>query len=127
MSKQIKKEGLLELAGYKIPCYVLEDGTRVLSGRAMQKALHMVDYVQKGKQTAGTRLVRYLNQKSLKPFIYKEKDMGHFIPLVCYKGEAKINGYEATILADICDGILEARKHIHLSPRQEKLQRNVKY
>lgn len=31
----------------------------------------------------------------------------------------KINGYEATILLDICDGFLDARKNIKLSPRQE--------
>lgn len=31
----------------------------------------------------------------------------------------KINGYEATILADICDAFLDARKTIHLSPRQK--------
>lgn len=94
-------------------------GTRVLSGRAMQDALKMVDEVDEGKQKAGTRLKRYLDQKTLNPFIYKDKNEDHFQPLVCYKGDAKINGYEATILVDICDGFLEARKHIHLSPRQE--------
>lgn len=34
---KIAYEGEINLAGYVIPCYVLEDGTRVLSGRAMQK------------------------------------------------------------------------------------------
>ena len=69
---QISHEGVLNLGGISIPCYVLEDGTRVLSGRGMQEALKMVEYVEDGKQTAGTRLTRYLNQKSLKPFIYKD-------------------------------------------------------
>lgn len=119
MKRQIKKEGILDLADNKIPCYVLEDGTRVLSGRGMQEALKMVDPVEKGVQRPGTRLTRYLNQKSLKPFIYKEKGQDHYFPLVCYKGETKINGYEATILADICDAVLEARKYIKLSSRQE--------
>jgi len=33
MSKlKVMYEGILELANCKIPCYVLEDGTRVLSG-----------------------------------------------------------------------------------------------
>ena len=81
--------------------------------------LKMVDEAEEGKQTAGTRLLRYLNQKTLKPFVYKGKEADHFKPLICYKGEVKINGYEATILVDICDGILEARKHIHLSERQQ--------
>lgn len=116
MSNKIKREGELDLNGIKIPCYILEDGTRVLSGRGMQNSLKMVD--EADKKTAGTRLTRYLTQKTLKEFIFKEKEAGHFAPLICYKGETKIHGYEATILVDICDGILEARKHIHLSPRQ---------
>jgi len=119
MKNEIKYEGDLDLAGLTIPCYVLKNGTRVLSGRGMQNALKMVDETTGGKQSAGTRLLRYLNQKSLKEFIYNDKGQDHFKPIKCFRGETQINGYEATILADICDGFLEARKHIHLSPRQE--------
>jgi hypothetical protein len=119
MSKQIKYEGELDLNGFKIPCYVLDDGTRILSGRAMQAALNMVDEAIEGKQVAGTRLARYLDQKSLKPFIYKGFSEDHFNPIICYKGQSKINGYEATVLADICDGFLQARKEIGLSKRQQ--------
>ncbi|SEI85999.1 P63C domain-containing protein [Dyadobacter sp. SG02] len=121
MSKKLKitNEGELNLNGMIIPCYVLEDGTRVLSGRGMQHALKMVDDLDDTKQISGARLSRYLNQKSLKPFIFNNKDVGHFEPIICYKGDSKINGYEATVLADICDGFLEARKQIHLSPRQQ--------
>ena len=120
MSKNlIKYEGELNLNGLIIPCYVLENGTRVLSGRGMQSALKMVDETEDNKPTSGARLSRYLTQKTLKEFIYKDKEEGHFEPLICYKGDAKINGFEATVLADICDGFLEARKSIHLSPRQQ--------
>ena len=98
-----------------IPCYILEDGTRVLSGNAMQNALKLQD---ESDNASGTRLARYLNQTTLKPFIYKDKAPGHFDPIVCYKGEQKINGYEATVLADICEAFLDARKNIKLSARQ---------
>ena len=115
----IKYDGVLELTNdISIDCYVLEDGTRVLSGREMQRALLMVD-LEKGNQTAGTRLNRYVNQKTLKPFIYKEKELDHFEPLICFNGEQKIHGYEATILIDICDAFLQARKEINLSKRQQ--------
>lgn len=114
----ISHEGILNLGGISIPCYVLQDGTRVLSGRGLQEALKMVDESEDGKQTAGTRLNRYLNQKSLNPFIYKGKEPDHFNPIICYKGTQKINGYEATILADICEAFLEARNYIELSTRQ---------
>jgi len=84
----------------------------------MQRALNMVDDVD-GKETSGTRLTRYLNQKSLQSFIYKDKEEGHFEPIECYRGNKKINGYEATVLVDLCDAFLQARKEIHLSPRQK--------
>lgn len=115
----IKYEGELDLSGLEISCYVLEDGTRILSGRGMQNALKIVDDTEDGKQSSGTRLNRYLGQKTLQPFIYGDKEQDHYSPIICYKGEQKIHGYEATILVDICDAFLEARKHINLSSRQE--------
>lgn len=85
----------------------------------MQNALKMIDEIENDGQASGARLQRYLGQKSLEPFIYKDKEAGHYKPIECYKGNSKINGYEATVLADICDAFLEARKHIKLSPRQK--------
>jgi hypothetical protein len=117
--KRIIHEGELHLGGMVIPCYILEDGTRILSGRGMQEALKMVDDVEDGKQNFGTRLARYLEQKSLKPFIFNNKEPGHFEPIICYRGDQKINGYEAIVLADICEAFLDARKTINLSPRQK--------
>ncbi len=116
---KIIHEGEITLGQTVIPCYVLEDGTRVLSGRGLQEALKMVDTEEESKPTSGARLNRYLEQKSLEPFIYKDKETGHYEPIVCYQGEKKINGFEATVLADICDAFLEARKHIKLSSRQK--------
>lgn len=110
----IRCKGELHLGDFSIPCYVLDDGRRVLSGRGMQLALNMVDEDNR----TSARLTRYLSQETLKPFIYRDKSIGHFEPLECYDGNSKINGYEASVLVDICDGILEARKHIELSPRQ---------
>lgn len=112
---KVKYSGAIDLGGFSIPCYILEDGRRVLSGRGMQSALKMVD---EDKETPGQRLMRYLTQKSLTPFIFKDKEPDHFEPLVCFSGGQKINGYEASVLIDLCDGFLEARKHIKLSPRQ---------
>jgi hypothetical protein len=51
-AKKIKYEGEITLAGYNIPCYVLEDYTRILSGRQLQKALKIVDDKE---ETAGER------------------------------------------------------------------------
>lgn len=115
---KIIHEGEIVLGEMSIPCYVLEDGTRILSGRGLQEALKMVDTEDDSKTTSGARLNRYLEQKSLEPFIYKGKEPGHYDPIICYQGDKKIHGFEATILADICDAFLEARKNINLSSRQ---------
>lgn len=115
--REIKYESELELSGFKLPCYVLADGTRILSSRGMQDALKMVD--ENTKQERGPRLKYFLAQKSLQPFINKEKEGGHFEPIICYKGNVKIHGHEATTLVDICNVYLEARKQIDLSPRQK--------
>jgi hypothetical protein len=117
MQNKITHEGEIKLGDFSISCYVLEDGRRVLSGRGMQSALNMVD--EDDKPSSGTRLGRYLNQKTLEPFIYKDKTPGHFDPIICYKGGTKMDGYEAAVLIDICDAFLEARKNIALFPRQE--------
>lgn len=105
MDNQIKCEGVLDLGGFILPCYVLEDGTRVLSGRKMQETLKIVD-----GNTSGTKLPQFLSSSVLKPFIFNHKDVAHFEPIICYKGKQQINGYEATVLTDICQSILEARR-----------------
>ena len=82
MSKnKIIHEGEITLGKMVIPCYVLEDGTRILSGNAMQNALKLQD---ESDNKSGTRLARYLNQKSLEPFIYRDKEPGHFDPQKSY-------------------------------------------
>src|SRR5207248_5922559 len=113
----VKYKGELDLVEKKIPCYVLEDGTRVLSSRGMENALKMVD--ENSEQERGPRLRRYLEQKSLQSFIYRgNKEGAHFDPIICYDGGTEIRGYEATLLADFCGGMLEARRNINLSTRQ---------
>lgn len=119
MKNKITHEGEIKLGDFSIACYVLEDGRRVLSGRTMQSALKMVDEPADGSRASGGTLDRILKQKSLEPFIYKDREGVHFEPIDCYKGNTKINGFEATILVDICDAFLEARQNINLSSRQQ--------
>lgn len=120
MKKQVIHEGVLDLLDHKISCYILEDDTRVLSGRGMQETLKLVDEPRNAQQSSGTRMLRLLSQASLQPFLYSEgRTKEHFKPLECYFGKTKINGYEATILVDICDAVLEARKSgVELGTRQ---------
>lgn len=112
-SNQIKCKGELNLADTIIPCYVLEDGTRVLSGRKMQEALKIVDGT-----ISGAQMGKFLAQKSLKPFISRYLNSANFSP-INFSDDKRVRGYKAEVLADICDAMLEARSSIHLSPRQK--------
>lgn len=105
MDKEIKFDGILHIGEIEIPCYVLDDGTRVLSGRKMQEALKIVD-----NNISGTKLPDFLANPTLKPFIFNEKEAAFFKPIDCYKGKQLIKGYEATRLPEICEGILAARR-----------------
>ena len=116
--KKIVYEGELDLAGYAIPCYVLEDGTRVLSTLGMQNALKMNAY--EGDRSS-VRLTRSLAAKNLQILSHPGKNVAHEKVVTCYKGEKKVNGYEATALADVCDLYLEARKHIDLGSKQKAI------
>ncbi|HUJ17228.1 MAG TPA: P63C domain-containing protein [Nitrospirota bacterium] len=109
----------LKIVGLEIPCYVLEDGTRVLSGRGMQEALEL-------GQGHGALLKRFLGSNNLKPYINNELAMALSNPIRFIRpgrGGKLATGYEATILADICNAILEARDNGLLSKTQELVAR----
>jgi hypothetical protein len=100
----------LTLGGISVDCYVTEDGERLIAGRGMQDVLKLVDdSLQKSQQKSGSRLTRLLKYKLIKPLIYKDKAEDYFEPKKRrYKGRI-IAGFNAEMLVDICEGMLEAR------------------
>jgi hypothetical protein len=117
----ITHTGELVLADLKIPCYVTIDGQRLISGRGMQEALRLVDEdLPESGQKPGSRMTRLLNNKKLKPLFFKDKRQDHFLPVKCKFQGKIIHGYNGEMLADLCEGMLEARSQgILLSPRQQ--------
>jgi hypothetical protein len=110
---EILCEGVLKLGTLSVPCYVTHDGQRLISGRGMQEALRLVDAeVPASGQKPGSRMTRLLNNNKLKPLIFKAKKPDHFLPIRARWKGISISGYNAEMLADICDGMLEARKKI---------------
>ena len=96
----------LKIGDLEIPAYVLENGTRVLSGRGMQTALQL-------GQSHGSKLRKLLSSTNIKPHISNELAMALDTPLRFTRpgrGGVLATGYEATILQDICSAILDARK-----------------
>jgi hypothetical protein len=104
----------LRIGDLEIPCYVLEDGTRVLSGRGMQSAMGL-------GQRHGALLKSFLDKTNLKPYINNEVARALSDPIRFVRpgrGGKLATGYEATILADICDALLSARKDAALTGKQ---------
>lgn len=110
---KITHEGELKLTDeISLPCYVLADGTRILSGRGMQNALKLTDAdsVNDTAKLSGVELTRFIASKWFNSLITTPEMLEHFSPVICYKGQQKINGYEATALVDFCNLLLQARK-----------------
>ncbi len=105
-------KGILPVAGAQLPCFVLDDGTRVISGRGVTKAIGM-----KGRGQGTVRLVQH---KTLKPFIDNDLMLAIENPLVFDSGAPlPTQGYPADILVQLCDSILKARDAGALQTVQE--------
>ena len=106
---RITHEGEIKIGDVSIPCYVTEDNRRLLSARALQIALTLTT---DARGAPGDRVDRLLSNKTLSPLILKAAPVAQFQPIKCrYTGNPKpINGYSAEVLADICEGMLEARR-----------------
>lgn len=100
----------LIIGGKQIPCYVLEDGRRVLSLGGMVRAFDMSIGGAGGRQ--GDRLVKFATGKAIKAFVSEDliNRMNEPVRFRAPTGGAVATGYEATILPDLCDAVLEARK-----------------
>lgn len=111
--------GDLHLGDVIVPCYVTQEGQRLISGRAMQDALRIVDNVPGKAERAGSRLARLLANKKISPLIFKGKSADHFSPVKARWQGTVIHGYNGEMLVDICEGMLEARNAgILNTPRQ---------
>lgn len=100
-------EKLLKIGTAAVECYVLEDGTRVLSGRGMQAAIGLGGQAQ----THGSKLRALLNQEAIKGFINKDLAMAMLNPQRFVRpgrGGKPAIAYEATLLIDLCEAIIKA-------------------
>lgn len=113
----------LRLGNFEIPCYVLEDSKRVIVRNGMYTALNMSSGGSGERTRTGVdRLSKFLNTKAIKPFVPKELHDRTNNPLkFTTTGGGNAYGYEATILADICESVLEARKQGGLNIQQKHI------
>lgn len=119
---KILYEGEITFGDNVIPCYILEDGTRVLSTSAMQKALGVIS--NEPTQRSSKRLDEILSSKAVSRFITDDLISSKLSPIICKNGEQKINGYEAMALPELCEIMLKVRDYasennIELGARQK--------
>lgn len=120
---QLKAEhaGVLRIGGAELPCYVLNNGMRVLSQRGMVDALGM------SFGDGAERLATFVAQKSLKPFVSNDlavRSATH-IRFTPAGGGPEVHGYEATVLADICTAVLAASASGCLQCQQQHIARQA--
>lgn len=112
------EETPLTLGDISIPCYVLEDETRVLSGKGIQDAVGFP------KNSSGTALGKLIFSDKLSHLVTQEirEKFQNRIPFKRVGSGGSVPqtyGYDATLLIDICDLIIQARKENLLTPKQE--------
>jgi hypothetical protein len=113
--------------GIDVDCYVLNDGskTAVISQRGMGKALGLGD--------SGAALPSFVNGKTIskvvgvgllerisKPLIFKDATVG-----VGLSQPRPVNGYDVTILIDICKAIVKAESEGKLLSSQSKIAKQA--
>lgn len=96
----------LLLGSVELPCYVLNNGVRVFSGRGIQKAI--------GNQNAsGTWLQKFVSSDAIKqnlhPDVFERFNSPIEFKRVGAGGSQSVTyGYEATLLVDLCTAIIDA-------------------
>ena len=111
----------LKIGDIEIPCYVLQDETRVLSQSGVMTGLNLGRGSTSG--TGGDRLQRFASGKTISQFVSKElmDVIDNPIRFKPAQGGRVAYGYPATILPDICDVVLLARKAGILQKQQEHI------
>jgi len=106
MDKKILKawgKGTIQIAGIDLDgCYVLEDGTAILSQRGTTKL------IGKKWRSSRTESPIFIGAKNLQPFISDELKK-RLNGIQFYDGSRLVMGYHADILPLICDVYLAAR------------------
>jgi P63C domain len=110
----------LRIGDLTIPCYVLEGERRVLVQRGIVSALGMAR--GSSANTGGDRLAKFTAGKALSPYVSADLLAVTANPIKFRTPNGNVAyGYEATILADICEAVLQARADGKLQKQQEHI------
>lgn len=110
----------LKIGDIEIPCYVLADGTRVLAQRGLQGGIGLSEGGGKRGARKIAELMEGLSDKgiNIRGLVARANSPIRFVPPW---GGNPADGYEATILPDICAVLIEAAQKGALGKRLEHL------
>jgi hypothetical protein len=110
-----KYSGMLHIDGIDLPCFVLDDNRRLLSKGGLTAALGMA----RGTSKRGDRLISFATTTAVNPFVDNElqEAIRNPVKFRTLAGQTA-DGYPATVLADICEAVLTARRDGKLWPNQ---------
>jgi P63C domain-containing protein len=112
---EAKYQGLLQIGAVGLDCYVLNDRRRLFHKRGMAKAMGL-------KSTGGNAFMKTISRKGLGSEISEElwEKINNPILFKPLNGDPA-HGYEAPVLIDVCDAIIQARNEGKLVPSQYKM------
>ncbi len=123
--------GILPIGDVELDCAVLEDGTRVLSERAVHRAFGSKrggsHWKRMKESEGGANLPSFLSATNLAPFLPASL-ADDLIEPTRYRltaGGSIANGMKAELLPDICGVWLAARRADELHPSQEHLAKQA--
>jgi hypothetical protein len=95
--------GTLNIVGLEVPCYVLDDGQKIIGRTSATELLTGI----KG----GGALEKYIAVKALEPFINRDLVLERFVPfrLLEVEGlEKAVKGLPADLMIEVCQGFVAA-------------------
>lgn len=98
-------KGILKISDIEILCFVLDDGRRVISGRGMTAAIGMKGRGQGVSRIPGLNPVKAMENNNLLRAIQSPIQFLGESPKVGVPSD----GFEATVLQDLCETLLQAR------------------
>lgn len=112
-------QGQLSIGDVEIEVYRLNDGRRLISKKAMAKALNL-------KSEGGSAFLRTITRKGVQSVISEALQTKIDNPIVFRLVDGDLpdsaagtaDGYEATTLIEVCDALIQARNEDRLAPSQ---------
>jgi hypothetical protein len=118
LKEAVSREGIINVGGFEMQCWVLEDETRVLARASFVRAIGRRGKVKGGRKFDGEfETPVFLSAENLKPFFTKDLEQNSK-PILFSNGDMQMIGYRAELLADVFDVFADAERADKLRPNQ---------